>query len=225
MRIVLKASFAALLALSAGSAGAVNLITNGGFEDPDVAGVFQNFSNPNDIPGWTLAADGTAFGGFTLGVDIVDTGWQQVSGSQSADIDGVSVLSQSFATTPGATYALSFQYSHNPNAGNTSSSALVEVMGASTLFSQVVTHDTPNSLAAMEWLLFQSSFVANSVSATISFAGQKGGMASALERAQGFGLDDVSVSAASVSAVPLPASALLLLGAVGALGALRRRAD
>jgi hypothetical protein len=227
----------ALSGLAAAPVAAASLITNGTFDAPDISGVFVTVNAAGAISGWTLDDDGTAFGPATtgiLGIDIVQDrtagGWQTLGGTanadgvgQNLDIDGLSKLSQSFATMPGATYRLSFEYSHNPLAFSRSRSADVTVMGVGSLLSETVTHALANDFDDMKWLTYSKEFVADAAMATLMFAGKESG--NATERAQGFALDNVAVEfiRGPATVVPLPGTLPLAVGAFAAFGLLRRR--
>lgn len=220
----MTASALALAFSAAGPAAAANLIVNGGFDAPDISGAFVTFNSAPGGFGWSIVSDDTPFGPATtglLGIDVVGEGG--VGGTanpdgldQFVDIDGLSILSQSFATDPGETYRLTFAFSHNPLAASESIRLLVA--GGGTLIDQTLTHDTPNSFADFEFESFSTLFTAAAALTTLSFEGLDGG--SAFDRAQGFFLDDVSVT---VAPVPLPAAGTLLLAALAALGFAARR--
>jgi hypothetical protein len=212
-----------LLAVSPGRA---DLIENGGFENFIIAGTDQNFggfvryfSPPanTDIAGWTIS--GTS-GGNPNSVDLVNnTGYPPFEGKQSLDMEGAvgasGVIFQSFATTPGDVYDLTFEYANNPfGAGGTMN---VLVTGTGTLLNQDVSHNGSTGFN-MNYKLFSADFTADSAKTTLQFAATTN---------SGFGveLDAVSVNSAGPPAgVPEPT----LVGPLGAglvalLFATRRR--
>src|SRR3954462_9997949 len=87
-----------------------NLLVNGGFEQPQVPtgsdSLTISFESPAQLAGWSVA--GT--------VDVVRGSWQPSEGAQSLDLNGFSpgTIVQSFATTPGVRYRLSFAYGDSP---------------------------------------------------------------------------------------------------------------
>jgi PEP-CTERM motif len=95
-------------------AAQANLILNGGFESPDIStGTFSLF--PAMIPGWIK----------TVGpnIEIQDNvAGAPFEGQQFVELDstGNSGMSQSVATTVGASYLLAFAYSPRPNVGSAS---------------------------------------------------------------------------------------------------------
>jgi len=213
-----------LLAVSPGRA---DLIENGGFENFIIAGTDQNFggfvryfSPPanTDIAGWTIS--GTS-GGNPNSVDLVNnTGYPPFEGKQSLDMEGAvgasGVIFQSFATTPGDVYDLSFEYANNPEPGPASSGTMnVLVTGTGTLLTTDVSH-TGSLFTKMNYNLFSQNFVADSTTTKLQFE--------ALTHS-GFGiaLDAVSVNPAGTPAVPEPSSILLLGSGLLALGGAARR--
>jgi hypothetical protein len=143
-----------------------------------------------------------AFDGATFSLDM------------EGDLGASGVINQSFATTPGITYNLSFAYANNPDNPGTGATMNALVTGAGILMNQNVSHNG-STFANMNYLLFSQDFVANSALTTLQF--------SALTNT-GFGiaLDAVDVESVS-SAVPEPDSAALLAtGLLCLLGVVRR---
>jgi hypothetical protein len=206
-------AFAALVASAPGARS--DVIVNGGFEFPSIGNVFyQNYgtftNNPYAGPGfqgWSIP---------TNNVDIVNpmVGWgaSAFQGSQIFDLVGygsTGAVSQSFTTTIGQQYQLTFAYSDNPGSGFTSQSAAqaaVFVLGAgnATLLSTTIAHD--NAVHSnLNWSLYSGTFVANSESTTLNFNtlfGQNNG--------------GIMLDAVAVSAVPeLSTWAMMLIGFAG----------
>jgi hypothetical protein len=198
---------------------ASNLIVNGSFDNFTIAGTDANFgewiryfSPPanTDIMGWTIS--GTPSDGAPNNVDLVHNftypSFTNTSGSQSLDMEGAvgasGLIFQSFATMPGNTYTLSFEYANNPMPGRTSSGSMnVRVTGTGTLMNQDVTH-SGSLFTNMNYQLFSRTFVADSTTATLQFE-------ALTESGFGIALDAVSVNSVT-TAVPEPA----LMGPVGA---------
>jgi hypothetical protein len=189
-------------------------VQSGGTLDADFGGWIRYFGPPNnttntEITGWTIGGQN---GVIPNNVDLVHNftypSFTDTAGSNSLDLEGAvgasGVIFQSFATTAGDTYTLSFEYANNPMPGPTSSGTMdVLVTGAGTLLNQNVTH-TGSLLTNMNYSLFSQDFVANSTTTTLQFE--------ALTHS-GFGiaLDAVSVNLAGTpSPVPEPASIMLL---------------
>jgi hypothetical protein len=214
--------FATLLLVSPSRA---DLIVNGGFENFVIAGTDENFGgfiryfSPNtDIMGWTIS--GTPSDGAPNNVDLVDKSlYAAFAGSKSLDIEGAigasGVIFQSFATTPGDQYNLSFEYANNPQPGAGSSGTMnVLVTGSGTLLDQNVTH-TGSLFTNMHYQLFSQDFTANSLTTTLQFE--------ALTKT-GFGVALDAVSVNEVGAVPEPSLvAPLGAGLIALLFVARRR--
>jgi hypothetical protein len=223
-RIASFGAVAVLSLLAVAPASAATLLVNGNFDTPDISDAFITYNSPPAGFGWSIVSDNTPFFAATTGfngVDLVGQGGYGTTANpdglnQFVDIDGVSILHQDFATTVGQRYSLSFAYSHNPLAA--SESIRVLVSGGGTLLDQTVTHNLANSLADPNWRIFSTTFIAAAALTTLSFNGLDTG--SAFDRAQGFFLDDVSVS---VAPVPLPATAGLLVAALGGFVVFRRK--
>lgn len=106
----------AVSVLTLGQASAVNMLTNGGFEDPSIAN--NSYSIFSSIPGWT------AFVGIGDGIEIQRhvAGTPQ-EGDQLVELDSNNnsgMYSDPFMTDPGEEYVLTFWYSDRPGVGASS---------------------------------------------------------------------------------------------------------
>ncbi len=182
-------------------------LTNGGFELP-VAQTFLTFTGPSSgITGWQVTA-GT--------VDIVRSTYPPFQGGQSIDLVGTSLgtVEQTFPTTVGLTYQISFYYSNNPTAiGTGSITARVQIIGSSTLFDDTLAH-TGATAANMNYQQVTASFIANSSQTTIRF-----NQLTTFFSAAGIVIDDVTITggvcqftANPVVASILPATAAICTG-------------
>ena len=119
-----------------------NQIINGGFEQPtplanDYGEEFG--AGSTGIPGWSVVSGS---------VDVTpDTWFGSYQGVQSLDLDGSAPgsIEQSFTTTIGTTYQLSFAYADNGHPGGTYSGprtadVTVTDAGGTTLLSSSVSH-------------------------------------------------------------------------------------
>jgi hypothetical protein len=204
----------AALAFSASGARS-DVITNGGFELPPINTFYQNYGTQTNSP-WSGATFDNNWSIPTNNVDIVNpiVGWgaSAFQGTQILDLVGygsTGAVSQSFATTIGQQYQLTFAYSDNPGSGFTSQSAAqaaVFVLGAGNgnLLSTTIAHDNAVS-GNLNWSLYSGTFVANSESTTLNFNtlfGQNNG--------------GIMLDAVAVSAVPeLSTWTMMLLGFAG----------
>lgn len=146
--------FALVVSVSFAASAQANLIVNGGFEDNNVApGNWAYFASAN-VNGWSGS-----------NIEIWDSmnGVVAPQGSQHAELNahpytgGVFSIYQSFATVVGQTYDVSFFYSARESA-NEAFSFSVGTLAA------LLNDHTPGV-----WNQFNGSFVANSVSTTITF--------------------------------------------------------
>jgi choice-of-anchor C domain-containing protein len=154
----------------AGSALAFTGLTNGSFETGtyvDNGSGFQQLDAPNpSIDGWTVDAGS---------IDWIGTYWPAQDGSMSIDMSGADAgtLSQTFATTIGNTYTVSFQLSGNPAGPPTVKTLEVSATGGTTA---IYAYDTTgNDLVTMNWRAEEYSFLATSASTTLSFVSTTAG--------------------------------------------------
>lgn len=194
------------------SAASANLLVNGSFEQPG-----DCFGAVSTLQGWSVDGGNLDIIGSACSNPLVPA-----DGSYWLDMTGnffPATISQSFATTPGNSYSLSFYFGGNPqwqyfpypNDGPVKSmNALIDgsVVGTYTI-------DT-TGLATSDagWVFETVAFTANSSSTTVSFV--------SLNNSGVFGptLDGVSVDPA---AVPLPGTLGLLGVGFAALGIIRKR--
>jgi len=218
-------------ALVAVSPARADLVTNGTFETP-VTGNFLDITAGSQPPGFGWVV--------TLGsVDVVVKGPLFAStafeGNQFLDLDGYAPggIAQSFATTPGSEYFLSFAYANNPQGNGVPpptcpfggacatipANATVSVFDPATntqlITPLLVTHGD-STVANPDWRTSGAiAFIATGTTTTLSFVSDDPASSDG-----GIFLDAVSVNRAA-SAVPEPSS-LVLLGTVAILGLLRK---
>lgn len=208
---------AALAACAALLAGAVPLaqaaaFTNGSFEtvsavggEPVCAGgataCIQYDAGATGIAGWLVEAGS---------LDVVGSLWVAADGTRSIDLSGVSAgtLSQTFDTTIGSTYQVSFQISGNFFGGPATKTATASAGGVVLALSFDASASTA---ASMGWQQQSFSFTALSDTTTLRFV-------SGTNSNAGMALDNVQVTAA-----PEPQTWALWSAGLAALLAVRRR--
>ena len=197
---------------STGYASAI--LINGSFESGPSGGGFDLdvLAGSTDITGWTV------FGAAPLGngvIDFLNAPWDVSDGLHAIDLDGRDSVgggvSQSFSTTTGGSYLLSFDLSGNPGGGPVTKQMRVSVSG--------VMHDYAFDTSGLiredlTWQRVVLPFVAQGPLTVLSFTSLTG-----VANSYGALIDNVTVS---VSAVPEPSSlALLSMPAVALI--IRRR--
>ena len=218
----------ALVAMAVAGLAHANLLSNASFE----SGIIPS---PRPIDGGstldsTVPAQASAITGWTVTVDRVD--WLQNSvlpgsaaawgltpqdGSRFVDLSGFTpgmpfaAISQSFASTIGLTYNVSFYLGATntradiPLSDGTPSGVKLTVTGSPTFTFPTLAADGPS-----KWEIRTGSFTATSTSTTLSFEGTSG--------FNYIGLDNVVVTA-----IPEPGSMALMLAGLAAVGSLAAR--
>ena len=215
--------FAVLILVFAASAARANSIVNGSFETPLVpVGGFTNFlTGSTGITGWTVVGPevsvvSTNYASFGFTFPAQDgKQWLDLTGDVSNTVEGVK---QTFATTPGTSYNLSYFVGNQVNPGGpwgVTSTVNVLVNG-------VLIQTAVNSMGAggrtQVWEQFTTSFLATSSSTTLEFLNEDP------PNDNSNGLDNVVVTPGSVVSTPEPSTLrLLLLAMVCAFGFYRVR--
>ena len=135
--------------------------TNGSFESGIVPGVFTTLAagDSTSITDWTVTS-GT--------IDYIGSYWTASDGVRSIDMSGnaAGAISQTFPTTTGAVYNVTFDMAGNPAGGPTVKHMEVDAGGAPTLY----TFDTTGmTLANMGWTPETFTFTATSANTTLRF--------------------------------------------------------
>ena len=187
------------------AAATTNIVTNGGFENPNIPG--GSFGIFPGIPGWSLLP-----GSRGSGIEVQDNvAGSPFTGNQFVELDsnGVTGIYQDLATDIGQTYKLEFAFSPRPGVAQNITNikwggSLVDTLSASGV-------GLPNT----NWKTFSYDLVANSSITRLSFDNL-----TELSDSLGSYIDDVKVTA-----VPEPASMLGLLafGAFGATSLIKRK--
>jgi Protein of unknown function (DUF642)/PEP-CTERM motif len=193
-------------------------IVNGSFEIPNVG-----------VTGITEISPGHEPAGFAWKVDAgtVEVFGDRYSGlpgpafdgTQLLDLNGVSIgtLSQTFTTSPGTLYQLSFAYANNYVHTNKTSPALATVhltdavSGTNLITPYTISHGTSTS-TNLDWTVSSFTYVATGQSTTLRF------VSNTSDPIGGTLLDGVSLTPLSV---PEPSSVILLGAGLMALGLAR----
>lgn len=211
--------------LGASLAHAQNLLVNGSFEE----GAFVNQGNQTMSPavgssvitGWSVITDATAWinAGNPFGLTASD-------GNRFLDLTNYSAgapfagVSQTFATTAGATYTLSFDLGGS-NAWGRPDALIASAAGTSVSFTTgPASTMTPNN----DWYRESMTFTATGATTTLTLQGSVG--------FNYIGLDNVAVALSSspggvtpdpVPAIPEPSTWALMLAGLAAVGGMARR--
>ncbi|HAT31468.1 MAG TPA: hypothetical protein DCW29_11635 [Janthinobacterium sp.] len=208
LNIVALAAFAV-----AGSAGATNLVVNGGFEAQQITSAWAPVSA---VTGWTSSASGNSAFEIQRGaLQGGQSGFNPVAadGTQYLELntDRLTSISQSVATTKPGLYSLSFAYSGRPDTANQASSSMNVYWGGTLLTPSALSGNTAGS-----WQTFTlNNLVATSASTMLTFAS----MGPISSPTYGSYLDKVSV----VAAVPEADTYVMMFLGLGLLGWMVRR--
>ena len=173
----------AALAVTATTAHAQNLVTNGSFESQVAIGSSVPYSaGDTRLTGWTIGGGG---------IDHISTFWQPAQGVQSIDLSALSAgsISQSLATVPGTRYALTFAMAGNPGDAPDTKSMTV-AFGTTTLPTQTFS-TVGRTSADMGWDTRTFFVTATAANTTLTFT-------SLNNKPDGPALDNVSVVAVTV---------------------------
>ncbi|MEU9124377.1 choice-of-anchor C family protein [Streptomyces sp. NPDC048506] len=161
---------------------AVSHFDDGSFETPKVEpNTFQEFTAGQHMGPWKVTSGS---------VDLNDAGyWQAAEGDQSVDLNGMEpgAVAQTFATTPGVRYTVSYALAGNPHPeGPTVKTGKVLIDGQDV---QDFSFDvTGKSYKDMGYVMREVAFVATGKSTTLTFAST-----TAPRTASGPVIDDVTV--------------------------------
>jgi Protein of unknown function (DUF642)/PEP-CTERM motif len=221
MNLASQLALAAALGLG-GAAQAANLVTNGSFEQPNIVGgntyvVYD--TTQTDIVGWSILAP-TPTEWVQLTPDTY-AGLRGSEGRQWLDLTGIygydkGVRSASFATTPGATYRITFDVGNYVPFGMSTLGARING-GAEQLFTNASL--TPTHGPSMSWAAKAFDWVADTTSAQLTFLGRANG---SFSNNAVIGLDNVRMELVSAP-VPEPSAYALMLVGLLACGVYRQR--
>lgn len=196
----------AILATMAPMVSAATIV-NGSFEQTSLTGAagFTTLSAGNSaVSGWTVST-GT--------IDYIRTAWKSSAGANSVELNGTGAGSISQLITgllEGRSYEVYFDLSANPLGGNASKLLAVSAGQDSRVYTVKGTGKTTTN---MGWTQKLFTFTALGVSELLTFRSMSAG-------AYGAAIDNVSLK---LQPIPIPASALLVLTALGGLALMKRR--
>jgi hypothetical protein len=195
------------------SASQANLLVNGSFED-------GNFVNPGNAT-MSLPIGSTAISGWTTVGDTlawIGTGnpWGLTAndGARFLDLTDLAAgapfggVTQAVATTPGASYLLSFDLGSSTFWGRPDA-VIASAAGTSATFTSPLTGGNN------DWQRVSMAFTATSATTTVQLLGS-----AAINY---IGVDNVSLDLTSAAPIPEPETWALMLGGVAAVGAWTRR--
>ncbi len=195
MKKLFISAFSALILLSTSPFSSAPALAatgaNGSFEiGTDPGGTFTTLTSVDttDIASWSVELGS---------IDYISGYWPASNGSRSIDLNGLTTgtISQTFPTTIGETYTVTFDLSGNPDSrpvGDAywSPNAKVVAVSATGAAAQNFAYDTAahaNTLSNMLWESHAYSFVATAANTTLTFASQIPG-------AFGPAIDNVAIS-------------------------------
>ncbi|MEU9123074.1 choice-of-anchor C family protein [Streptomyces sp. NPDC048506] len=166
----------------AASPTAVSRFDDGSFETPAVEPhAFRTVSAGQSIGPWKVTG-GT--------VDLIGTGyWQAAEGDQSVDLNGMEpgAVAQTFATTPGTSYTVTYSLSGNPQLGHVPAVKTGKVLIDGQNVQDFSFDVSGTTEAEMGYVRRQLTFVARGTSMTLGFA------STTAHSATGPVVDDVTV--------------------------------
>lgn len=167
------------LALAAPAAAAVSRFDDGSFEYPAApVNAFTTVGAGQSIGPWKVTGGA---------VDLIGAGfWQAAEGDQSVDLNGSQpgAIAQTFATTAGQRYTVTYSLAANPEGGPAVKTGRVLLDGQN--IQDFSFDSTGRTRPAMGYVTRQVTFVAGAASTTIGFASTVAG-------AYGPVIDDVRV--------------------------------
>jgi choice-of-anchor C domain-containing protein len=146
---------------------AYSQIQNGSFESGTNPGSYLTVTSPNNttITGWNVVS---------ADIDYIGSYWQAANGTRSIDLSGsvgsAGAIQQTFTTTAGATYYITFSLAGNPDGPQGIKTVQVSASPCSGCLPLNYNFDTTgHSTTNMGWVDQTYIFTATSTSTTITF--------------------------------------------------------
>lgn len=212
LHLVLPMLVAGVLAGAGPGGQPASLIRNGSFEEGPATMRFLNLAGGDtSLPGWVVTGEG---------VDLVSTGyWISADGARAIDLDGSARsrktpphvqggIAQTFRTTPGTRYLVTFELAGNPNQLPRVKPMRLSAAGQSAEFKFDATGKTGRN---MGWTAQRWTFTANQETTTLEFLS----LTVSPQTGYGAAIDNVVVIAepsASVKVIETEAEVLVNLG-------------
>ena len=166
-----------ILAVGVVPAADAQIVVNGSFE------VGPSFSSQDlDVAAGSTALDGWVVTGVgSSAIDYLGSPWDVSDGVHAVDLDGRdslgSGIQQTFSTTPGQSYVVSFDLSGNPGTG-AAGTGLPTIKSIRVTVADVL-HDyqfdsTGQSITTLNWVPISFSFVASDITTTLAFTSLTG---------------------------------------------------
>jgi choice-of-anchor C domain-containing protein len=197
-----------------------NLVGNGSFEGGSYVEGGGGFDTLPDgstaITGWKVIGGSNSNAPATGSIDWIKTCWTAQNGSYSLDLDGLEspggVSSDSFTTTVGSVYDVSFWMSGNPAGPPTVKVAVGNANPNSSITTHTFTYDRSvfnNDLGNMKWQLESFSFVASATSTILTIQSDTDPTDPSLSSTSngpsyGAAIDNVDVELSNTDSPPVP---------------------
>jgi choice-of-anchor C domain-containing protein len=180
-------------------------ITNGSFEAPGTfSGSFTTLgAGDPSLTGWSIDSGS---------IDLINTYWNAAEGDYSIDMsgDGPATISTIISELSiGYRYLITFDVGANPDAEPD-----IKLLDA-TIGGFTGQYTAPRAGRPLNWTSYALEFIATAATQTLSFSSAANGI-----NPYGPALDNVEIAT-----VPVPATGMMLLLALGGLVAMRRRAS
>jgi len=202
-------SVALLLFNSNGLAARADLITNGSFEEPIVGDFTEYSKDSTSITGWKVTEGKVVLTRLFKNSGVDKDQWLSLANTDAPGSSG-GKIAQTFATTPGTTYDVSFNYAVLCEGGNNLTAHLTYGVGNTSSTLSIDMPASGNGAMLSSWTTKAFSFTAAGSSTTLWFSGDQ-----PWSGFYGSAIDKVSVNA---SPTPEPSTSILLGAGISLTG-------